>query len=162
MKIGIVAAMFNRTIVQKLIKGAEEFLNEKKVQYEVMEVPGAFEIPLMASKMAASKQYDALIALGVVVKGETDHYDMVCRTCVNGIQAVMLKYEIPIAFEVLMVSDEKLAKARAKKGKTNKGYIAARVAIEMVERLKKVNLMTMVTTPHPPHKTDNPARFHQA
>lgn len=138
MKIGIIAAMFNREITEKLIAGAEAHLREKKAAYQIVEVPGAFEIPLMAAKMAASKKYDALLALGAVIKGETDHYDMVCRACVDGIREVMLKYEIPIAFEVLMVSDEETAHTRTKKRKTNKGYIAAQVAIEMVKKLKKL------------------------
>ena len=134
MKIGIIVAEFNSAITEKLLQGAERGLKEEGVEYEVVRVPGAFEIPLAALRMAKSKEYKALIALGCVIKGETDHYDMICRACVDGIKDVMLKYEIPIVFEVLMVREAQLAEERAgSQPGNNKGYSAAKVATEMIK-----------------------------
>lgn len=139
MKIGIIVSQFNSEITDKLLAGAERGLKDLgkggayvTVEYEVFRVPGAFEIPLMAAHLAESKRFDGLIALGVVIKGETDHYDMICRGCTDGIMRVMLDYKIPIAFEVLMVEDEKLALARAGDDSTNKGYVAVGVIVEML------------------------------
>lgn len=133
MKIGVIVSEFNENISERLLKGAERGLKKAKVAYDVVHVPGAFEIPLAALRMAKTKKYDALIALGCVIKGDTDHYEMICRACVDGIRNVMLSYEIPIAFEVLMVHDEKLALDRCKNDDTNKGYISVEVALKMAE-----------------------------
>lgn len=141
MKIGIIVSQFNSEITDKLLAGAERGLSEieqkadVEVEYEVFKVPGAFEIPLMAVRLAESKRFDGLIALGVVIKGETDHYDMICRGCTDGIMRVMLDHKIPIAFEVLMVENEQLALARSGDDSTNKGYVAAEVVMEMVRLL---------------------------
>lgn len=132
MKIGIVASRFNGEIVERLLEGARRVLMEAGVEFEVFDVPGAFEIPLMAARLAESKMFAGLIALGVVIKGETDHYDIVCRGCTDGVMRVILDYKIPIAFEVLMVDDEKLAMARADESdEVNAGAIAAWVVLEM-------------------------------
>jgi 6,7-dimethyl-8-ribityllumazine synthase len=128
MKIGIIVAKFNNEITEKMLFEAEKVLNEKGANYEIERVPGAFEIPLIAQRMAKLKEYDALITLGCVIKGETDHYDMVCRACVDGISKVMLKHDLPIAFEVLMVDSIKKAEARIGRGRD-----AAEVAIFMAE-----------------------------
>ncbi|MFA5842367.1 MAG: 6,7-dimethyl-8-ribityllumazine synthase [Candidatus Gracilibacteria bacterium] len=133
MKIGIIVSEFNENISERLLKGAERGLKKAKVAYDVVHVPGAFEIPLAALRMAKTKKYDALIALGCVIKGDTDHYEMICRACVDGIVEVMLDEEIPIAFEVLMTKNEKLALARCKNDETNKGYIAVEVALKMAK-----------------------------
>jgi len=125
-------SQFNQNITEKLLQGAIQGLEKEKISYAVVKVPGAFEIPLAALKMAKSKKYAALITLGVVIKGKTDHYEMICRACVDGIREVMLKYEIPIVFEILMVKTEKLALQRAKNSRLNKGYIAAKVATELI------------------------------
>lgn len=138
MKIGIIATQWNTAIVDKLLHGAEIGLREMDIAFEVIRVPGAFEIPLMAAQMATTGNFDGLIALGVVIKGETDHYDMICRACTDGIMRVMLDHRIPIAFEVLMVDDAEKARARASdKMNGNKGYTAAGVVVEMVHLLKK-------------------------
>lgn len=137
MNIGIIVAQFNSFITDKLLAGAERGLREQGVEYDVVKVPGAFEIPLMAAKMARTQKYDALITLGVVIEGETEHYMMVCRACTDGIRDVMLKYEIPIAFEVLMVRKTEHALARAgDREDNNKGYAAAMVAVEMAGLMK--------------------------
>ncbi len=133
MKIAVVVSQFNFDITNKLLAGAERGLKEKKVGFEVFKVPGAFEIPLMAAHLAESKRFDGLIALGVVIKGETDHYEMVCRGCVDGIMRVQLDYKIPIAFEVLMVDEEEKALARAKDDfRKNKGYLSVEVVLKMI------------------------------
>ena len=128
MKIGVIVSKFNNEITEKMLFEAEKVLNEKEVNYEIERVPGAFEIPLIAQRMAKTGEYDALMTLGCVIKGETDHYDMVCRACVDGIREVMLKFDLPIAFEVLMVDSIKKAEARISRGKD-----AAEVAILMAD-----------------------------
>ncbi len=130
MNIGVVVSEFNSPITEKLLEEAERGLKEEGADYDVEKVPGAFEIPLIAQKMAKSEKYDAVIVLGCVIKGETDHYEMVCRACVDGLREVMMKYETPVVFEVLMVHDPELARAR-----THKGYTAVQVALEMAKKL---------------------------
>lgn len=138
MKIGLVVSQWNLAVTDKLLYGAETALRELGVSYEVTRVPGAFEIPLMAAHLATQGGYDGLIVLGVVVKGETYHYEMVCRACTDGVMRVALDHGIPIAFEVLMVDDVEKAKARASDvfGQ-NKGYAAVGVVMEMIRLLEK-------------------------
>ena|SRR3989338_5010423 len=137
MKIGIVVSQWNTAITDKLLHGAETGLRERDISFEVFKVPGAFEIPLMAAHLAGTGDFDGLIALGVVVAGETNHYNMICRACTDGILRVMLDHKLPIAFEVLMVDDAEKAKERASERMThNKGYTAAGVVAEMVGLLK--------------------------
>lgn len=137
MKIGIIVSQWTPSVTDKLLMGAETGLREMDAEYEVFKVPGAFEIPLMASHLASRGDFDGLITLGVIIKGETDHYDMICRACVDGIQRVSLDHKIPIAFEVLMVNEVALAVARASDHlPQNKGYTAAGVVAEMVGLLK--------------------------
>ena len=138
MKIGIVVSQWNAAITDKLLHGAETGLREMDIPFEVFKVPGAFEIPLMAATLAEAGDFDGLIVLGVVVEGETNHYNMICRACTDGILRVMLDHKLPIAFEVLMVDDAEKAKARASDRMTNnKGYTAAGIVVEMVGLLKK-------------------------
>lgn len=127
MKIGVIVADFNPSITDRMLEHAECGLKEAQADYKVVNVPGAFEIPFMAQKMARTGQFDALITLGCVVKGETDHYDQVCRSCVDGIQRVMLDEGVPVVFEVLMVENVELAEERV-----DKGYAAVQVAIKML------------------------------
>ena len=116
LKIGIVAARFNEFIVSKLIGGAEDALKRHGVREEDIElawVPGAFEIPLIAQKMANSKKYDAVICLGAVIKGSTSHYDYVCAEVSKGIATVSLNSNIPVMFGVLTTdSIEQARKSR--------------------------------------------------
>jgi len=96
MKIGIVVSQWNTAITDKLLHGAETGLRERDISFEVFKVPGAFEIPLMAAHLAGTGDFDGLIALGVVVAGETNHYNMICRACTDGILRVMLDHKLPI------------------------------------------------------------------
>lgn len=116
MKIGIVASRFNEFIVSKLIGGAEDALVRHGVGTDDIElawVPGAFEIPVIAEKMAESKKYDAVIALGAVIKGATDHYDYVCAEVSKGIATVGMKTGVPTLFGVLTTDNIEQAIERA-------------------------------------------------
>lgn len=139
-KIAIVASQFNQSIVEKLVYGARKGLTEKGFKnIPILWVPGAFEIPLTLKKLALQKKYDALIALGVVIKGETDHYEHVCRETTHGIAQVALETNTPIIFEVLMCDTVQKAIARAKDDmKYNKGYHAAAAALHMITTFKKL------------------------
>ena len=135
LKIGIVAARFNEFIVSKLIGGAEDALKRHGVREEDIElawVPGAFEIPLIAQKMANSKKYDAVICLGAVIKGATSHYDYVCAEVSKGIATVSLNSNIPVMFGVLTTDSIEQAIERAGTKAGNKGFECAEGAIEMV------------------------------
>ena len=138
LKIGIVAARFNEFIVSKLIGGAEDALKRHGVREDDIElawVPGAFEIPLIAQKMANSKKYDAVICLGAVIKGSTSHYDYVCAEVSKGIATVSLNSNIPVMFGVLTTDSIEQAIERAGTKGGNKGYDAAVTAIEMANLL---------------------------
>ena len=129
LKIGIVAARFNEFIVSKLIGGAEDALKRHGVREEDIElawVPGAFEIPLIAQKMAHSKKYDAVICLGAVIKGATSHYDYVCAEVSKGIATVSLNSNIPVMFGVLTTDSIEQAIERAGTKAGNKGFDVAK------------------------------------
>lgn len=141
MKIGIVASRFNEFIVSKLVGGAEDALVRHGVETDNIElawVPGAFEIPMIAQKMAESKKYDAIIALGAVIKGATDHYDYVCAEISKGIANVSMKTEVPVLFGVLTTDNIEQAIERAGTKAGNKGYDVACSAIEMINLMKKL------------------------
>ena len=139
LKIGLVAARFNEFIVSKLIGGAEDALKRHGVREEDIElawVPGAFEIPLIAQKMANSKKYDAVICLGAVIKGSTSHYDYVCAEVSKGIATVSLNSNIPVMFGVLTTDSIEQAIERAGTKAGNKGFDVAVSAIEMCNVIK--------------------------
>lgn len=139
LKIGIVAARFNEFIVSKLIGGAEDALKRHGVREDDIElawVPGAFEIPLIAQKMAHSKKYDAVICLGAVIKGSTSHYDYVCAEVSKGIATVSLNSNIPVMFGVLTTDSIEQAIERAGTKAGNKGFDVAVSAIEMCNVIK--------------------------
>ena len=139
LKIGIVAARLNEFIVSKLIGGAEDALKRHGVREEDIElawVPGAFEIPLIAQKMAHSKKYDAVICLGAVIKGATSHYDYVCAEVSKGIATVSLNSNIPVMFGVLTTDSIEQAIERAGTKAGNKGFDVAVSAIEMCNVIK--------------------------
>lgn len=141
LKVGIVASRFNEFIVSKLIGGAEDALKRHGVKDEDIEltwVPGAFEIPLIAKKMAKSGKYDAVVCLGTVIKGATSHYDYVCAEVSKGIAQVSLSEEIPVAFGILTTDTIQQAIERAGTKAGNKGYDAAVTAIEMANLLKNI------------------------
>lgn len=133
-KFAIVASRFNEFIVNKLILGAEDGLVRHGVDEDdisLVWVPGAFEIPLIAKKLAKSNQYDAVICLGAVIKGSTSHYDYVCAEVSKGVAAVGLETDIPVIFGVLTTDNIEQAIERAGTKAGNKGYDAALSAIEM-------------------------------
>ncbi|CEH34126.1 MAG: 6,7-dimethyl-8-ribityllumazine synthase [Clostridium sp.] len=140
LKIGIVAARFNEFIVSKLISGALDGLKRHGVEDDYIElawVPGAFEIPLVAKKMAESEKYDAVICLGAVIKGSTSHYDYVCAEVSKGIASVSLESKKPVIFGVLTTDNIEQAIERAGTKAGNKGYDAAVSAIEMADLISK-------------------------
>ena len=141
MKVGIVAARFNEFIVSKLVAGAEDALLRHDVKEEDIDlawVPGAFEIPLIASKMAKSGKYDAVIALGAVIRGATSHYDYVCSEVSKGIANVSLNSDIPVMFGVITTENIEQAIERAGTKAGNKGYDCAMGAIEMVNLIRNI------------------------
>lgn len=141
-KFAIVVARFNEFIGSKLLSGALDALKRHEVkddQIEIAWVPGAFEIPLVAQKMAASKKYDAVICLGAVIRGSTSHYDYVCSEVSKGIAQVSLKTEIPVMFGVLTTENIEQAIERAGTKAGNKGYDCALGALEMVSLLDGLN-----------------------
>lgn len=140
-KIGIVAARFNEFIVSKLVGGAQDALIRHGVEDDditLVWVPGAFEIPMIANKMAASGKYDAVICLGAVIKGSTSHYDYVCAEVSKGIAQVGLNTSVPTIFGVLTTDNIEQAIERAGTKSGNKGYDAACTAIEMVNLIKNM------------------------
>lgn len=138
-KVGIVAARFNEFIVSKLVGGCEDTLLRHGVQADdisVAWVPGAFEIPLIVSKMAKSGKYDAVIALGAVIRGSTSHYDYVCSEVSKGVANVSLNSDIPVMFGVLTTDTIEQAIERAGSKAGNKGSECAQGAIEMVNLIR--------------------------
>lgn len=138
-KVGIVAGRFNEFIVSKLVSGALDGLKRHGVNDDdisIAWVPGAFEIPLVAKKMAESPEYDVVICLGAVIKGSTPHFDYVCAEASKGVATVSLNSEKPVAFGILTTNsiEEAIERAGTKAG--NKGYDAAVTAIEMANLMK--------------------------
>lgn len=140
-KVAIVAARFNEFITSKLIGGAMDGLKRHGVQEEdvnLVWVPGAFEIPLVASKLAKSGKYDAVICLGAVIRGSTSHYDYVCAEVSKGIATVSLDSQIPVLFGVLTTDTIEQAIERAGTKAGNKGYDCALSAVEMVNLIREI------------------------
>ena len=138
-KIGIVAARFNEFITSRLLGGALDGLKRHGVREEDIQtawVPGAFEIPLVASKMAKSGKYDAVICLGAVIRGSTSHYDYVCNEVSKGIAAVSLETGVPVLFGVLTTENLEQAIERSGSKAGNKGFACAEGAVEMVTHLR--------------------------
>lgn len=139
MKVGIVCARFNEFIVSKLLGGALDGLKRHGVEDEKIDVawvPGAFEIPLIAGKMAKSGKYDAVICLGAVIRGSTSHYDYVCSEVSKGVAHVGMESGIPVMFGVLTTENIEQAIERAGTKAGNKGYDCALSAVEMVNLIK--------------------------
>lgn len=128
LKVAVVVARFNEKITGKLLDGARDALTEAAT-LDVYTVPGAYELPFAA--MRISEQYDAIVALGAVIRGETPHFDYVAGECASGLQRVMLETGVPIAFGVLTTDTMEQAEARAGGDYGNKGYDAAMTAVEM-------------------------------
>ena len=140
-KVGIIVARFNEFINSKLLCGALDPLTRHELKEENIQVawvPGAFEIPLIASKMAESGKYDAVICLGAVIRGSTSHYDYVCSEVSKGIASVSLKSGIPVMFGVLTTENIEQAIERAGSKAGNKGSECAQGAIEMVNLIREI------------------------
>ncbi|GED33126.1 MULTISPECIES: 6,7-dimethyl-8-ribityllumazine synthase [Brevibacillus] len=134
LRVGVVAGRFNELIVSKLVGGALDALKRHGVaedSVDVAWVPGAFEIPLIAKKMAESGRYDAVITLGAVIRGATPHFDYVCNETAKGVASLSLSTGIPVIFGVLTVDSIEQAIERAGTKAGNKGWEAAAAAIEM-------------------------------
>lgn len=141
-KIAIVAARFNEFITAKLLGGALDGLTRHGLSEDNIAVawtPGAFELPLAAAKMVKSGKYDAVICIGAVIRGNTDHYDYVCAEVSKGIAAVSLAAEVPVLFGVLTCDTIEQAIERAGTKAGNKGYDCALAALEMVNLLKELD-----------------------
>lgn len=140
-KVGIVCSRFNEFIVSKLLGGAIDGLKRHDVNDDDIHIawcPGAFEIPLIAKKMADSEKYDAVICLGAVIRGNTSHYDFVCSEVSKGIASISLSSNIPVMFGVLTTENIEQAIERAGTKAGNKGYDCATSAIEMVNLIKEI------------------------
>ncbi|MBE5937024.1 MAG: 6,7-dimethyl-8-ribityllumazine synthase [Lachnospiraceae bacterium] len=140
-KVGIIASRFNEFITNKLVGGAVDGLVRHDVNEDDIEiawVPGAFEIPLIASKMAKSGKYDAIICVGAVIRGSTSHYDYVCSEVSKGIAQVSLASDIPVMFGILTTDTIEQAIERAGTKAGNKGYDCALGAIEMVNLIREI------------------------
>jgi 6,7-dimethyl-8-ribityllumazine synthase len=141
MKVGIVVSRFNEFITNKLLSGAMDGLLRHEVKEEDIDVawvPGAFEIPLIAQRMAKTKKYDAVICLGAVIRGSTSHYDYVCNEVSKGIANVSLSTDIPVMFGVVTTENIEQAIERAGTKAGNKGYDCALGAIEMVNLMREI------------------------
>jgi 6,7-dimethyl-8-ribityllumazine synthase len=141
LRVGIALSRFNNFIGERLLEGAVDTLLRHGValsDIELVRVPGAYEIPLVLKTMAAGKKYDALIALGAVIRGETPHFEYVAGECAKGLSQVMMQFDLPVAFGVLTVDTVQQAIDRAGAKAGNKGADAALSAIEMVNLLKRL------------------------
>ncbi len=140
-RIGITVSRFNEFITGKLLEGAIDGLKRHNVNEDSIDVawvPGAFEIPLIASKMAKSGKYDAVICLGAVIRGSTSHYDYVCSEVSKGIANVSLNSDIPVMFGILTTENIEQAIERAGTKAGNKGYDCALGAIEMINLIREI------------------------
>ena len=141
LRFAFIAARFNDFVVEPLIRGALDALKRhgaSEKQIEIVRVPGAFDMPIVARKLALSRRYDALIALGAVVRGQTPHFDYVAGECASGLARIALESGIPIAFGVLTTDTMEQAVDRAGGKAGNKGADAAMTAIEMANLLRRL------------------------
>jgi 6,7-dimethyl-8-ribityllumazine synthase len=137
-RIAIAASRFNGFIVEQLVEGARDALARRGVEPTLVWVPGAFELPLAADRLAASGRFDAVIALGAVIRGGTPHFDFVAGACADGLGRVALDRGVPVSFGVLTTDDVGQALERAGTGEGNKGFDAAVTALEMVATLREL------------------------
>jgi 6,7-dimethyl-8-ribityllumazine synthase len=141
LRVAVAASRFNETIVKRLVDGALDGLRRHGVDPEAIDVawaPGAFELPLVAARLATSGLYDAVITLGAVIRGATSHYDLVAGQCAAGVQRAQLDSGVPIVFGVLTTDTIEQAVERAGTKAGNKGFEAAAAAIEMANLLAQL------------------------
>jgi 6,7-dimethyl-8-ribityllumazine synthase len=142
LRFALIAARFNDFVVEPLVRGALDALKRHgaaEKQIEIVRVPGAFDIPIVARKLALSRRYEAIIALGAVIRGQTPHFDYVAGECSSGLARIALEAGIPIAFGVLTTDTMEQAVDRAGGKAGNKGADAALVAIEMANLLRRLD-----------------------
>ncbi len=142
LRFGIVAARWNDFVVDSLISGATDVLRRHGVEEQnitLIRTPGAFEMPLVLDRLAAGERFDALIALGAVIRGATPHFDYVAGECAKGISQIALEHGLPVMFGVLTTDTIEQAVERAGSKAGNKGAEAALAAIEMVSLLRKID-----------------------
>lgn len=142
MRIGIIVSRFNDFVTERLLQGALEALKNHggdEGNIDIVRVPGAFEIPLLANKMAASGKYDALVCLGAVIRGETPHFEYISDAVTRGLGQTMLQFRVPISFGVLTTNTVEQAMARAGEQMGNKGFEAAVTAIKMVSLNRQIS-----------------------
>ena len=140
-RICVIAARFNETIVERLVHGAIDTLKRHgadETQIELVRVPGAIELPLVAQRVAKSRQFDGIVALGTVIRGATPHFDYVCSECASGLNKVSLEFDIPIGFGVLTTETIEQALERSGTKAGNKGADAALTTIEMISLLRQL------------------------
>jgi 6,7-dimethyl-8-ribityllumazine synthase len=137
-KIAIVVSKFNEFVTEKLLEGALDAVDIylDRDHCDVFWVPGAFELPLITQKLAASGSYDCIVCLGAVIKGETQHFDYVCSEAAAGIRQVSIEYGIPVGFGLLTTFTPRQAMDRAGGNKGNKGYDATKSTIEILELIQ--------------------------
>ncbi|MGH9430416.1 MAG: 6,7-dimethyl-8-ribityllumazine synthase [Terriglobia bacterium] len=140
-RVAIIRAEYNGEITNRLEQKCLEGLHEgglTAAQVDCFRVPGCLEIPVTAQRLAALKRYDAMIALGAVIRGDTYHFDLVANQCARGVMDVSLRFNVPIIFEVLATYTRRDALRRAGNNRANKGYEAARAAIETLRALAQI------------------------
>lgn len=138
MRIGIVVSRFNDFITDRLLSAAQQTIRDAGVAADVivLRVPGAFEIPIAAQRLAESARVDAVVCLGCVIRGETPHFEYIAAACAHGITAAAAATGVPMTFGVLTTNTEEEALARAGEGDANKGREAALAAIELLQTLQ--------------------------
>lgn len=139
--VALIVGSWHNYIVDRLLQGALDALNERGIDdasITIMHAPGAYEIPVIANKAAKSNQYQAIITLGAVIKGETPHFDYVAGECARGLAEVAREFELPIGFGVLTVNNVEQAMARAQAGESNKGREAVMAAIDTLSLLEQI------------------------
>lgn len=142
-RIALVVARYNAAVVDRLVAGAREVLSEHGIgptQVESVAVPGAWELPLAAAYLADQDLFDAIVALGAVIRGGTVHFEYVCSGCTDGLMQVQLEFGVPVGFGVLTCDTEAQALERAGTGAGNKGREAALAALEMVATLRRLDV----------------------
>lgn len=142
MKIAVVAGRFNHFIVEQLVSGAADAMKRQGIEEKgqlLVWVPGAFELPLVADRLAGSGKYHAVIALGAVIRGGTPHFEYVAGECASGLSRVALDRGVPVTFGVLTTDTVEQALERAGVGEGNKGFDAAMTAIEMIQTLRSLD-----------------------
>ncbi len=141
LRIVLVASRFNESIVERLVQGAVEALashGADPASLELVRVPGAFDLPPVVRKLAESRNFDAIVALGAVIRGETPHFDYVAGECAAGLARIAYETGVPVAFGVLTTDTVEQAEERAGGGEGNKGADAARTAIELANLMRKL------------------------